>query len=82
VLFQALVSAGVARQLDSVGVLASLRRFQHQPAQHGRSTQAQLRRFMGTRARRKIRYGTLLVDALPPERVPRALDRVLAFHRR
>jgi len=24
-----------------------------------------------------VRYGTLLVDALDPDRVPRALDRVL-----
>jgi hypothetical protein len=38
----------------------------------------QLRRFLGTRAGRKIRYGTLLVDALAPERVPNALRRVLA----
>jgi hypothetical protein len=81
-LIRALGIEAVERLLDSEGELASFRRFQHQPAQHGRSTQAQLRRFMGTRARRKIRYGTLLVDALPPERVPRALDRVLAFHRR
>jgi hypothetical protein len=33
---------------------------------------------MGTRARRKIRYGRLLVDALELSQVPRPLDRVLA----
>jgi len=33
---------------------------------------------MGTRAGRKIRYGSLLVDALDLDRVPRALALVLA----
>jgi len=37
-----------------------------------------LRRFLGTRAGRKVRYGTLLVDALDLDRVPPALDAVLA----
>jgi hypothetical protein len=38
----------------------------------------QLRRFMGTRAGRKIRYGSLLIDALDLDHVPRALGLVLA----
>ncbi|MEP7100440.1 MAG: TOPRIM nucleotidyl transferase/hydrolase domain-containing protein [Burkholderiales bacterium] len=80
-LIRALGTEGVEHLIESEGDLASLRRFQDQPAQRGRATHAQLRRFMGTRARRKIRYGSLLVDALPLERVPRALDRVLAHHR-
>ena len=81
-LIRALGTAAVERVLESEGELASFRRFQDQPAQRGRSTHAHLRRFMGTRARRKIRYGSLLIDALPLERVPRALDLVLAYHRR
>ncbi|MES2099092.1 MAG: ATP-dependent endonuclease [Pseudomonadota bacterium] len=81
-LIRAVGTAGVERVIESEGELASFRRFQDQPAQRGRSTHAQLRRFMGTRARRKIRYGSLLVDALPLERVPRALDLVLIHHRR
>jgi len=40
-----------------------------------------LRRFLGTRAGRKVRYGTLLVDALDLDRVPGALDGVLAHVR-
>jgi hypothetical protein len=63
------------------GELASFRRFQEQPAQRGRDLHAQLRRFLGTRAGRKVRYGTLLVDALDLDRVPRALDAVLAHVR-
>lgn len=80
-LIRALGTAAVERVLESEGELESFRRFQDQPAQRGRSTHAHLRRFMGTRARRKIRYGSLLVDALPLDRVPRALDLVLAYHR-
>ena len=81
-LIRALGTAAVERVIEVEGELASFRRFQDQPAQRGRSTHAHLRRFMGTRARRKIRYGSLLVDALPLDGVPRALDLVLAYHRR
>jgi hypothetical protein len=81
-LIRALGPAAVERVLDGEGELESFRRFQDQPAQRGRSTLAHLRRFMGTRARRKIRYGSLLVDALALDHVPRALDLVLAYHRR
>lgn len=81
-LIRALGTAAVERVLASEGELESFRRFQDQPAQRGRDTDAHLRRFMGTRAQRKIRYGSLLANALPPDRVPRALDLVLTFHRR
>src|SRR2546423_1489167 len=61
--------------------LASFGSFQKQPAQQGRDDHAQLRRFMGTRSGRKIRYGALLIDALDLDRVPRPLDKVLAHVR-
>lgn len=77
-LIRALGPAAVERVLDAEGELDSFRRFQSQPAQRGRNLHAQLRRFMGTRARRKIRYGALLVDALDLDQVPRPLERVLA----
>ena len=80
-LIRAVGTAGVERVLDAEGELVSFRRFQAQPAQRGRDHQAQLRRFMGTRAGRKIRYGSLLVDALALDRVPRALDLALAHGR-
>jgi OLD-like protein len=76
-LIRALGTAAVERVLDAEGELASFRRFQDQPAQRGRDLHAQLRRFLGTRAGRKVRYGALLVDALELDRVPPALDRVL-----
>jgi hypothetical protein len=81
-LIRALGTAAVECIIEAEGELESFRRFQDQPAQRGRSTHAQLRRFTGTRAGRKIRYGSLLMDALPLAHVPRALDLVLAYHRR
>jgi hypothetical protein len=80
-LVRALGPAGVERVLAAQGELGSFRSFQAQPAQRGRDHAAQLRRFIGTRAGRKIRYGALLVDALALDQVPRALDRVLACAR-
>ena len=80
-LIRAVGSAGVERVLEAQGELGSFRKFQAQPVQRGRDHRAQLRRFMGTRAGRKIRYGSLLVDALDLDRVPRALDLVLAHVR-
>jgi hypothetical protein len=77
-LIRALGTAAVERVLDAEGELVSFRRFQDQPAQRGRDLHAQLRRFLGTRAGRKVRYGSLLVDALELDRVPHALDLALA----
>ena len=81
-LIRSLGTAAVERVVAAQDELDSFRTFQEQPQQRGRSTHAQLRRFLGTRAHRKIRYGSLLVGALPLENVPRALDLVLGHHRR
>ncbi|OKK15999.1 hypothetical protein AMK16_24975 [Streptomyces sp. CB00455] len=51
--------------------------FLRQPAQHGRPRQQQLRRFLGTKKGRKIRYGRLLVEALDPGQVPAPLGGLL-----
>jgi hypothetical protein len=51
--------------------------FTRQPAQHGRPRQQQLRRFLGTKKGRKIRYGRLLVEALDLDEVPAPLDDLL-----
>jgi hypothetical protein len=77
-LIRALGSAAVEALLEAQDELRSFRLFQRQPMQQGRDTHSQLKRFMGTRAGRKIRYGSLLVAALPPDRVPLPLKRVLA----
>ncbi len=67
--------------VDAQGELDSFRRFQEQPAQRARSLDVQLHRFMGTRARRKVRYGSLLTEALDLAHVPRALELVIAHAR-
>ena len=72
-LIRAAGSAAVEAVLHEQGELGSFRRFQDQPAQRERGVHAQLRRFLGTRARRKIRYGTLLVEAIALSRMPRPL---------
>ena len=64
--------------LEQQGDLVSFRTFQKQPEWRGRTTEEQLRRFLGTGSGRKIRTAALLVDALDLTRVPPPLDRVLA----
>jgi hypothetical protein len=77
-LIRCLGAAAVERVVDDQGELRSFRTLQKQAAWHGRGTDEQLRRFMGSGGRRKIRYARLLVDALDLAHVPRPLDRVLA----
>jgi len=77
-LIRALGAASVERVVAAQGQLGSFRTLQKQPAWQGRTTEAQLRRFMGSGGRRKIRYARLLVDALDLTQVPRPLDLVLA----
>jgi hypothetical protein len=77
-LIRALGAPAVERVIEAAGELDSFRILQRQPAQRDRLLEDQLRRFIGTRAGRKIRYGRLLVEALDLDRVPRPLDGVLA----
>jgi hypothetical protein len=77
-LIRSLGPAAVERIVEEQGELGSFRTFQKQRAQQTVPEQAQLRRFMGTRGGRKIRYARLLVDALDLAKVPRPLDGVLA----
>jgi hypothetical protein len=77
-LIRALGADAVEQILAARGDLGPFRTLQKQPAWQGRPTEAQLRRFMGSGGRRKIRYARFLVDALDLTRVPRPLDLVLA----
>ena len=76
-LIRSLGVAAVEQVIDAQGQLGSFRTLQKQPAWRGRTTEEQLRRFMGSFGS-KIRYAPLLVDALDLTRVPRPLDGVLA----
>ena len=77
-MIRSLGPAAVERLIEGQGELASFGIFGRQPAQRGRTPQQQIRRFLGTRSGRKIRYGRVLAGALDLTRVPRPLDRVLA----
>jgi hypothetical protein len=77
-LIRALGVAQVEEIVQAEGELQAWRTFVRQPAHQGRPPQQQMRRFLGTKKGRKIRYGRLLVEALDSERVPAPLDNLLA----
>jgi hypothetical protein len=73
-------AAGAARieaLFEAHGDLGSFRSLQSQVAWRGQPVDAQMRRFLGSGARRKLRYAHLLVEAVDLDRVPRPLDAVL-----
>jgi len=74
-------SLGVRRVqelIEAEGELGPLQTFTRQPAQRNRTPEQQLRRFMGTRSGRKIRYGHVLAAALDLGQVPGPLAGVLS----
>ena len=77
-LIRALGAAAVEEVVEAQGDLRPFRTMQKQPEWRGRPREEQLRRFMGSGGRRKIRYARLLVDALDLTQVPQPLERVLA----
>ena len=77
-LIRALGADAVEAVVASEGDLRPYRTMQKQPEWRGRPREDQLRRFMGSGGRRKIRYARLLVNALELPQVPRPLERVLA----
>jgi hypothetical protein len=72
-LIRALGAAAVERVLDAQAELNSFRRFQAMPQHRREPVHQQLRRFLGTRATRKIRSAQRLVEALDLARLPRPL---------
>lgn len=77
-LIRALGTERVEEIIRDEGDLRAWQTFLHQPAQQDRLRHQQLRRFLGTKKGRKIRYGRLLVEALDPELAPAPLDDLLA----
>jgi hypothetical protein len=77
-LIRALGVDAVEQVVEEHGDLGAFRTLQKQPQWQGRTTEDQLRRFMGSGGRRKIRYARFLVEALDHAQVPRPLDLVLA----
>ena len=77
-LIRAAGTALAAEVLAAHGDLGAFRTIQRQPAWRGKDEAAQLRRFLGSGARRKLRYARLLTEAIDPDRIPRPLEAVLA----
>ncbi|WP_380280177.1 TOPRIM nucleotidyl transferase/hydrolase domain-containing protein [Kitasatospora purpeofusca] len=77
-LIRALGVAGVEEIVEAEGDLPAWQTFVRQPAHQGGVPERQLRRFLGTKKGRKIRYGHLLVGALDAGREPAPLRELLA----
>jgi hypothetical protein len=76
-LIRAVGPADVLRVAEQQGDLPAFRTLQKQPSWRGRPVEDQLKRWLGSGGRRKIRYARLLVEAVAPEATPRPLARVL-----
>lgn len=76
-LIRALGAAAVQQLLAANGDLVPFRTMQKQLEWRARPVEAQLRRFFGSGARRKLRYARLLVEALELDAVPTPLDAAL-----
>jgi hypothetical protein len=77
-LIRSLGTESVERVLEAQRELHSFRRFQAMPQHRGAPLHRQLRRFLGTRATRKIRSAQTLVEALDLARLPRPLAQLAA----
>jgi hypothetical protein len=77
-LIRALGAEAVERIAEAQRELGAFRTLQKQPVWRGRPTEEQFRRWLGSGARRKIRYARLLVEGLELAEVPRPLTLVLA----
>ena len=77
-LIRSLGADGVIQVVTEQGGLARFRALQRQPEWREQNQAAQLRRWIGAGAGRKIFYANLLVNALDLDRVPAALDGLLS----
>jgi hypothetical protein len=78
-LIRALGTAAMVAFIDAQGEAAAFDTFRRQPFQRGRPLAAQLRRFIGTKSGRKIRYGAALVEAVPLDAIPPPLAGLLSW---
>ncbi|MFE4973926.1 TOPRIM nucleotidyl transferase/hydrolase domain-containing protein [Kitasatospora sp. NPDC056651] len=76
-LIRALGVPRIEEIIRAEGDLAAWQTFVRQPAQQDRPQQQRMRRFLGTKSGRKIRYSRLLTEALGPEQVPAPLRGLL-----
>ena len=78
-LIRAVGTAQVEALIDSQGDLGSFRSLQRQPEWRSQPAGAQLRRFLGSGARRKLRYARLLAGAVDLDQLPHPLQAVLTW---
>ena len=78
-LIRAIGAARVEALIDSQGDLGSFRSLQRQPEWRSQPDAAQLRRFLGSGASRKLRYARLLAGSVDLDRLPHPLDAVLSL---
>ena len=76
-LIRAVGPARVTEVFAAHGDLGAFRTIQRQPAWRGKDEAAQLRRFLGAGAQRKLRYARLLTEAVSLDRVPPPLAALL-----
>jgi hypothetical protein len=76
-LIRAIGTGRVEALIESQGDLGSFRSLQRQPEWRPQPVGAQLRRFLGSGAARKLRYARLLAGAMDLDRVPHPLAAVL-----
>jgi hypothetical protein len=77
-LMRAIGLGNVEALIDSQGDLGSFRNLQRQPQWRGQAHRSQLLRFLGSGARRKLRYARLLAGAVDLDRVPHPLHAMLS----
>ena len=77
-LIRAIGTAAMVAFVEAQGEGQAFDTFQRQPYQRVRPLDAQLRRFVGTRSGRKIRYGAALVETVPLDAMPRPLAGLVA----
>ena len=77
-LIRAIGTARAVALIDSQGDLGSFRSLQRQPEWRGQPAGAQLRRFLGSGASRKLRYARLLAGAVDPGCLPHPLEALLS----
>lgn len=81
-LIRAVGMDAIEQTAAAAGDLRSFRTFQRQPEWRDRPADQQFRRFLGAGARRKIRYASLLVEAMDLTRAPQPLESVMEHIRR
>jgi hypothetical protein len=75
-LTRALGPAAMEELLEAQRELSAFRTYQKQPAHREEAIETQLRGFLWNR---KLKYGVLIVNTLDLDRIPRPLERVLAY---